>query len=202
MTVKSLRSKVDNLRGQQTQIQKSLTKAEERLTQYQSSLELHEQAREVLRQAGLKTQQALAFHISEITTLALQAVFDDPYDLVVEFVERRNKTECDLYFERNGQKVNPMEASGGGAVDVASFALRVASWSMENPRSRNTIILDEPMRFLSKEYQPKASEMLTQLSERLDLQFIVVTHEEELTADADQIIAVSMRNSITKIKEE
>lgn len=199
MTVKSLRSKVDNLRGQQTQTQKNLTKAENRLSQYQSSLELHEQAREVLRQAGLKTQQALAFHISEITTLALQAVFDDPYDLVVEFVERRNKTECDLYFERNGQKVNPMEAAGGGAVDVAAFALRVASWSMENPRSRNTIILDEPMRFLSTGLQPKASEMLQQLSERLGLQFIIVTHEEELTEQADKIFEVSKQGKVSQV---
>ena len=93
----------------------------------------HEKALEVVKAVGLKTQQQLQFHISDITSLALDAVFPNPYELVAEFVQRRNKTECDLFFSRDGNKVDPLSASGGGAVDVAAFALRVASWSMQRP---------------------------------------------------------------------
>lgn len=202
MNTKQLRSKVDTLRGQEKQVRKNLTDAESRLEQYQTNLERHEEAREVLRQAALKTQEALAFHISDITSLAMDAVFPDPYNLVVEFVQRRNKTECDLKFERDGSELDPIEASGGGAVDVAAFALRVASWSMETPASRPVIVLDEPMRFLSTGLQPKASEMLAELSNKLGVQFIIVTHEEELTENADKIIEVFQQQGITKIKEQ
>lgn len=197
--VKDIRSKLDRLRGQQAQAQKNLSQAEARLQKYKKDLELHEQARQVIKEAGLKTQQALAFHISDITTLALQAVFDNPYTLVVDFVQRRNKTECDLWFERDGQRVDPLEASGGGAVDVAAFALRVASWSMQRPRTRNCIVLDEPMRFLSEDLQPKASEMLKQLSEKLGIQFIIITHEKELTEEADKIFTVSKPKQKTRV---
>jgi ABC-type transporter Mla maintaining outer membrane lipid asymmetry ATPase subunit MlaF len=148
----------------------------------------------------MKEQEQLQFHIADITSLALEAVFDNPYELKVEFVQRRNKTECDLYFVRGDNKVDPMEAAGVGAVDVASFALRIASWSMMNPKTRNTIILDEPFRFLSANYQEKASTMLKEISDKLKIQFIIVTHEETLTAAADKIFEVSIRNGKTKVR--
>lgn len=199
MNIKTLRSELDSRRGQEKQTARNLEQAKQRLSQYQTDLKNHEQAREVIKEVGLKTQQALAFHISDITSLALQAVFPEPYDLVVDFVQRRNKTECDLWFERDGERLSPMDASGGGAVDVAAFALRVASWSMQLPRSRNTIVLDEPMRFLSTDLQPKASEMLKQLSEKLGLQFIIITHEEELTEQADKVFEIRQRKGVSEI---
>ena len=199
MNIKTLRSELDSRRGQEKQTARNLEQAQERLTKYQTGLQEHEQSREVIKETGLRTQQALAFHISDITSLALQAVFPEPYDLVVDFVQRRNKTECDLWFERDGERLSPMDASGGGAVDVAAFALRVASWSMQHPRSRNTIILDEPMRFLSTDLQPKASEMLKQLSEKLGLQFIIITHEEELTEQADKVFEIQQRKGVSEI---
>lgn len=201
MTIKNLRSELDSRRGEQRRTLKNLQETKERLKQNKEAQKQHEHAREVIKETGLKTQQALAFHISDITSLALQAVFPDPYQLVVDFVERRNKTECDLYFEKNSNQMEPMDASGGGAVDVASFALRVASWSMQHPRTRPVIVLDEPMRFLSTDLQPKASEMIKELSEKLGLQFIIITHEEMLTEEADKVFEISQPKEVTKISE-
>lgn len=201
MNIKDLRSELTQLRGQQKQVKRDLVNARDRLEQSQADLAAHEQAREVIKEVGQKTQEALGFHISDISSLALQAVFEDnPYDLVVEFVQRRNKTECDLWFEKDGERFNPIDGSGGGAVDVAAFALRVASWSMERPRTRSTIVLDEPMRFLSKDLQSKASEMIHQLSKKLNLQFIIITHEEELTEAADKVFTVQQYSGVSRIK--
>ena len=159
------------------------------------SLHAHEQAREIVKEVGLKTQQMLQFHIADLTSLALQAVFPDPYELRVDFVHRRNKVECDLYFVRDGNEIEPLESSGYGAVDVAALALRVASWSMKQPRARNTIILDEPMRFLSTDYQPQASKMLAEISSKLGIQFIIITHEEVLTEYADKVFHVRLKTN-------
>lgn len=201
MNAKEFRSELDQRRGRQSELEKTLNNKKAELKEKIEQRDLHEKARELIKTAGLKTQEALGFHISDITSLALEAVFPEPYDLVVDFIERRNKTECDLLFKRNGQAVDPIEASGGGAVDVAAFALRVASWSMKHPRSRPTIILDEPMRFLSTDLQPNASLMLKEISEKLGIQFIIITHESELTQEADKVIEVSKRNGVSKITE-
>lgn len=200
MSVQSLRNKLEQQKGAFSQVQSSLTALQEKLTTNKRSLHRHELAREIVREVGLRTQSELSFHISDITSLALEAVFDNPYTLEVEFVQRRNKTECDLYFVRDGNKVDPLTASGVGAVDVASFALRIASWSMMNPRTRNTIILDEPFRFLSEDYQERASTMLKEISDKLGIQFIIVTHEQVLASYADKIFEVSIRKGKTKVK--
>ena len=199
MTTQQLRNRVEQQKGKKAQIEKDLKEAQSTLREKKYSLHQHEQAREIIREVGLKTQQSLQFHISDITTLALDAVFPNPYELQVEFVQRRNKTECDLYFVRYGNKIDPLTASGVGAVDVAAFALRIASWSMSQPRTRNTIILDEPFRFLSEDYQEQASIMLKEISQRLGIQFIIVTHEPVLANYADRIFEVKIRKGKSKV---
>ena len=200
--VKSLRNKLEQQKGQALQIQTSLSALQEQLKEKKCSLIRHERAREIVREVGLKTQQQLQINISDITSLALEAVFPNPYELKVNFIQRRNKTECDLIFVRDGNEIDPITASGVGAIDVASFALRIASWSMTKPHSRNTIILDEPFRFLSENYQEKASIMLKEISKKLNIQFIIVTHEEVLTSYADKIFNVSIRKGRSKVNDK
>ena len=200
MTLKELRTNFERQKGEQARVEKSLANTRKQLKENRRQLMYHEQAREIIREVGLKTQQELQYHISDITTLALEAVFPEaPYELVAEFVERRNKTECDLYFLRNEQRVHPVDASGGGAVDVAALALRIASWSMEQPRSRPVIVLDEPLRFLSVDRQEKASQMIKEISEKLGVQFIIVTHEETLAEYADRVFNVGIKKGKSKI---
>ena len=197
--IQHLRNHLEQQKGKQAQIQKSISSLQHTTKEKKKDLRRHEQAREIIRSVGIATQSQLSFHISDITSLALDAVFNDPYALVAEFVQRRNKTECDLYFERDGNRVDPLSASGGGAVDVAAFALRVASWSMQRPKSRSTLILDEPLRFLSADHQEKASIMIKEISQKLGVQFIIITHEPILAAYADKIFETKIRNGVTTI---
>jgi DNA repair exonuclease SbcCD ATPase subunit len=198
--IKNLRNKLEQSKGAKAQLETSLTNLQVQLKEKGRSLRQHEQAKEIIRTVGQKTQEQIQFHIEDIVSMALDAVFDNPYKFAVEFVQRRNKTECDLYFVRDGNKVDPLTASGVGAVDVAAFALRIASWSMQTPHSRNTIILDEPFRFLSKNYQEQASLMLNEISQKLGIQMIIISHEEALTENVDAIFQVSIKKGISDVK--
>ena len=197
--IQTYRNLLERQKGKKIQIEQDINTLKDTVRRSKRNLIRHEKAREIIREVGMQTQQQLQFHISDITSLALEAVFPDPYKLIVEFVQRRNKTECDLYFERDGEKVDPLTASGGGAVDVAAFALRIASWSMQQPRSRNVIILDEPLRFLSTDLQEQASIMIKEISEKLGIQFIIVTHEDTLASYADKVFRVSIKNGKSKV---
>jgi len=197
---KDIRQALERRKGERNQLKEQIKSYRLEVRSLIANRDNLEQARELIRDVGLKTQQQLQFHISDITSLALNAVFEDPYELKVEFVQRRNKTECDLLFVRDGKEIDPLEASGYGAVDVASFALRVASLTMKQPKLRKTVILDEPMRFLSEDRQPYASQMIKELSDRLGIQFIIVTHEEALTQYADKVFQVSIKDKISQIK--
>ena len=192
--IQNLRNRIEREKGQKIQIEKSIQDLKDKLLDSKRSLVRHEQAREIVREVGLATQQQLQVHISDIVSLAMESVFDDPYELLVEFVQRRNKTECDLLFSRDGHKMDPLDSSGYGAVDVASLALRIAAWSMQMPKKRNVIILDEPLRFLSEDKQDRASLMIKELSDRLGIQFIIITHNATLAGYADKTFKVRIRN--------
>jgi len=200
--IQTIRNRLEQKKGSRNQIEDQVQELQRRNLATDKEIRRQEQAREIIREVGLKTQESLQYHISDITSMALEAVFDNPYELLVEFVQRRNKTECDLIFQRDGHRMNPIDSSGVGAIDVAAFALRIASWSMQSPRKRNVIILDEPFRFLSVNYQGKASMMLKELSSRLGLQFIIITHEPTLAEYADKVFRVNIKKKVSKVTIE
>lgn len=164
-----------------TALTTQMEKAEE---QYNNALK----AREIITTVAKDTQQQLEIRITNIVTMALAAVFPDPYQFVLRFTERRNQTEADLLLVRDGEEVSPIDATGGGVLDVVSFALRVAILLMSN--YRRIIILDEPFRHLSEDLQPKASEMMKMLSDKLGIQFIMVSHEDGIIGSADNVITI------------
>jgi len=147
------------------------------------------------------TQQELEYHVSEIVSLALEAVFEDPYKFKLVFTPRRGRSEADLFFEKNGVRIDPMTAAGCGAVDIASFALRIALWSLRTPRTRNTIVFDEPFKYLSKDLQTKASSMVKEISQKLNLQIIIITHEEAFVEQADKVYRVTKRGPVSKVRK-
>lgn len=184
------RKNLEQAKGKRDQLVAQRDEAVKKITALSRELKNTEQAQLIIQTVGKQTQDELIGSVSDIVSSALASIFKDPYTFCIEFVSRKNRTEADVYFERDGERVSPLQASGGGAVDVAAFALRIALWSLKRPRPANTIVLDEPFRFLSRELQPKAGEMLKALSEKLKIQFVVITHNQDIADCADRIFRV------------
>lgn len=197
-----LRHEVDKRLGQRDRMLQDKHKVTQNIIQLKKDLRRHEEAGEIIKKVGLKTQQQLQYNISDISSLALETIFPDPYELVAEFVERRNKTECDLYFERDGKKIHPLDAAGGGTVDVAASALRIASWSMERPRVRPILVLDEPFKYLSANFAERAGAMLNEVAKRLGLQIIMVTHSAPLAESASVRFITSIKKGVSHVRKD
>jgi hypothetical protein len=203
-TVVELRQLLERRKGQRTEVETIIADNTQAVKDEERSLRRHEEALEIVRSVGQKTQQQLQFHIGDIASLAMEAVFYDPYALGVEFVIRRNKTECDLFFERKGNRIDPLDEGGGGAADVAAFALKVASWSLQRPRTRNVMLMDEPFKHLKGETENrKVLSMLRKISHELNMQIIMVSDERisrEATIEAtDRLFDVHIRNDVSYI---
>ena len=105
----------------------------------------------------------------------------EAYSLEVGFVQRRGKTEAELSLRRGDVSLgDPLGSAGGGVIDVAGFALRLAALMLSQPARRRLLVLDEPFKHLSREYRPAARELLGRLSAELGVQFLVVTHAAEV----------------------
>ena len=187
-------------KGVRQRIESELLSKTDKLKQLQTDLFSFEKARAIMQLVAKETQEQLEYKISELVSLGLSAIFDNPYELVLNYEIKRGKTEADLLFKRGDNCVKPMLASGGGAVDVAAFGLRVAIWSLKSPRTRNTLIFDEPFSYLSKSHQEKAGKLLSEISKKLGIQIIMVTHNQEFIGAADKVFNVSKVNGISKVE--
>lgn len=160
--------------------ERALKAGREELSTAESVLSAAQDAQEILQHLAQAVQQKAHERISKVVTSCLAAVFDDPYDFKITFDQKRGKTEASLRFVRRGLEVEPLRAAGGGTVDVAAFALRVACLMLHRPRLSRVLVLDEPFRFVSAQYQDKVRAMLEGLAKDMGLQMVMVTHNEAL----------------------
>lgn len=151
-------------------------------------VEINIKAREVITTVGKSVQANVASSFTSIVSLALNSVFGDKYSFSLDFVEKRNQLEAELLLHTDGYSCAPIDSVGGGVVDICSLALRIAALIIEG--SAKVVVLDEPCRCLSTDLQSKASEMIKTLSEKLGIQFIIITHEDELTSCADKVFTI------------
>lgn len=145
-------------------------------------------AREVINHVAKATQEELEEQLANLVTMCLATIFDDPYQFKIRFEHRRNTIETDLLFIKDGEECKPIDSSGGGALDTASFGLRVGLWTL-NP-NRPVFILDEPFKNLSIDKHEKASVICKELCDELKIQIIMVSHSENILEYADKVFRV------------
>lgn len=204
MRVFDYRNKIERLRGQERTLLKMKAETQQNVVEYEQALIDIEEAQKIVQEVALATQGKIRMAIEPIVTSALDIVFrDEAYGFAVDFDIKRNKTECTFSFTRDGNKYTPMENSGFGAIDIAAFALRLALWNISKPKSRPVFVLDEPFKHLSADLQEKAFEMVQELTKRLDIQVILVSHstESDVFEYSDRVIKVwKDKNSISHAK--
>lgn len=187
-------TQVESLKSRQKELKKKRQKSE-------SHLKCLGEAREVMGQVGVLAQMEIKQIIEELVTQSLQAVFGDEYSFEVEDQIQRNKPETNFYVVIDGRRHLLKGELGGGVVDLVAFSLRVVLWAITSPRTRYTIILDEPLKFVDKTRLEQVGVMIKKLSEMLGLQFIIVTHEEQLMDAADRAYLVEKVKGHSKVRK-
>lgn len=191
---------VQQNKGEKLKVLSLISSHKKQIKRLNRELVISKQAQVIIQVVAQQTQKQLEWHISEIVSLALSSVFDNPYAFKIKFVVRRGKTECDFFFERNGKQINPVEEASGGAVDVASFALRVALWSLS--KTRNVLLFDEPFKNINdktRKTHKRIAKMVRMLSRKLKLQFIINTMIPELIRSVDKHCEFKIEEGVTKL---
>lgn len=126
-------------------------------------------------------QQQAHTRIAGVVTTCLHTVFgEDSYKFRINFVQKRGRTEAQLELMRDGNVIeSPIEEDSGGVVQVAAFALRLACLVLSRPRLRRMLVMDEPFPHVSAQFRPAVRQMIKQLAEDFDVQFLIVTHEPQ-----------------------
>ncbi len=159
---------------------KSLQQTKLELKQAIQTRDEIEQTQSIFQHVAQAVQQSVHNKIAGVVSRCLETIFDEPYEFRITFERKRGRTEAKLSFVRNGMEVDPMTASGGGVIDVAAFALRLACLILAKPQQRRLIILDEPFKYLSLEFRYRVKDLLMGLAKEMKVQFLMVTHFREL----------------------
>jgi hypothetical protein len=191
--MKEIRKKINDLLAVRESKNKELKRKETALLLAGKELTNAQETLLILQNVAQKTQQQLESRISELVTTAL-SIFPDPYELKLTYEMKRNKTEAEIWFTRDGHSLQPLDSSGYGTIDVGGFALRVALWSIRPNRYDNVIWMDEPFKNINdktRELHLKAVRMVKQIADKLKIQFIVVSQIPEFEEVADKIFEVT-----------
>ena len=197
LNLQQMRKITEQKIGRRSLLEEQLVEKQDRLDKKKELLENTIKAGAIIQIVAKETQRNIEYHISNLVTMALAAVFPDPYEFQLRFIERRNSIEADLIFLKNGNETDDiLNTGGGGVADIASFALRIALWSLK--KNRPVFILDEPDKFLhSPTYQEKASEMMKEICKRLKVQIIMISDQPNIIAAADKEIRISIERGVS-----
>lgn len=197
VTVSQLRTRLEQEKGALKTVRGSITQADVELTRLKTMGQDIDEATAILQKVAQDTQNQLSWYVTDMASAAIEAVFPEnrDYRLFLEFVQRRGRTEADIFLaDSQGNRIRPADAEGGGFIDVVAFVLRPTLWSLDRS-TRPVLICDEPFRHLhSREYHSRVAELLRTLSDRLGLQIIMVTGEDESTEiieGADRVFRIT-----------
>jgi DNA repair exonuclease SbcCD ATPase subunit len=198
MAVAEFQKKFNLALGQRTRLETQLAETQKKLARFEKDSKALEKAQAYIQTKAQETQSQLSYRVEDIVQLAIDMCFPEQYKFELKYETKRGKTEAILNLIQDGWAIDPLASNGGGLADIESFGLRIASWSLE--RNNNTIILDEPFRFLSPDLKPMGGEILRDVSKRLGIQFIIVTHDESIMEVADRTIRVRLKHGVSQVK--
>lgn len=174
------RRRTDAMLADHRQAQKSVERERAELVRIEAKRSAVAEATDASQRVAQAIQQRVHHSIAQVVTRCLSAVFDEPYEFEIRFDRKRNKTEAVLLFKRDGMTMeDPLNEVGGGVVDVAALALRLACVMLSRPRARRFLCLDEPLRNVrGRQNRQRVRGLLLELAEKMGFQFL-------LNVDAD-----------------
>ncbi len=181
MNLEDYRKQTNQLLSQYQHTSQQVREEKEHLQTARLHLSHSQEAQLLFQEVAEQIQQSVHLEITKVVTHCLSTIFEDAYQFAILFEKKRGKTEARPVFYRDGNELDPLSAAGGGVCDVAAFALRLACLMMQRPRLRRLLVLDEPFSALKPPdfYGPKIQALLTTLSEKLGVQFLIVQNVEE-----------------------
>lgn len=180
--VQTYRQKLNDLLVKHQLADEAVKREKANLTAAEENVAEAEEAQKHIQAIAEQVQRRVHDQIATVVTRCLTAMLQEPYDFEIQFEQKRGRTEASLILKRGDLLLDdPLHQAGGGVLDVAAFATRIANLLLSNPPLRRVLLLDEPMRNLAPAsiYGPRFRNLVQTLAEDLGIQFIIVTHKEE-----------------------
>jgi hypothetical protein len=161
-------------------------------------------AREFFAHIAELTQADITEFLQSTVSLAMDVIpSDDPLKLIAQFETRRNQQELDLYVQEGVQEPVPLDSKldlvGNSVEEIISFASKLCTWSIMNPRPAPFQAHDEPFRALKDENIGNVLKFVKELQEELGLQMLILTHRPDIAAIGDRVFYLDKKKGRTTV---
>lgn len=203
--VNQRRRELDRLQGEAVSIAVRGKGLKAEIDQLKKDSLAYEQVTALLNSIGEVRQDQAQKQIESLVTMGLQTIFES--NLSFHIIQRSGLKSAQVEFIvrstlPEGRIVDTplLEARGGGLVAVVGFLLRLVILLLSKPKNK-LLVLDEVFAHVSAEYLDKVAEFLKQVTDKTDVQIIMVTHQSELTETADKLYRFSLdKDGYTKVE--
>ena len=199
-----IRDKYIGLENQLDLAKSQLRKTAVSLTLIKSKRSEWLMAREFFAQIAKMTQADITSYLQSTVSLAMDVIpSDDPLRLIAQFETRRNQQELDLYVQEGEQEPvildSKLDLVGNSVEEIVSFASKLCTWSIKNPRPAPFQAHDEPFRALKSENIGNVLKFVKELQEELGLQMLILTHRPEIADIGDRVFYLDKKKGRTTV---
>ena len=189
--------------GKKKALEEKVTSTNNRLEEIKVTTEHLTKASIFLQTLSDTTRQQIIERISSIVTDALQKIKDPNLEFKMKLSTERNQVDVKFVVinKQTEQEYDILNSCGGSIADIVTFPLKVALLLKWEPTLSRILILDESFKFVSVADQEALGEFVRQISEKLNLQTILVTHSSTLTGKAHKVFEVTQNNSKSIVEE-
>lgn len=138
----------------------------------------------LLENSSLKALNLSKDIMEEVSTSSLRAVFDDDREVIINLGTKSGQRTAELLMLQDGDDTDPAKEEGGGVADIVSVTSFLALGDLLD-ENYAPLFLDEPNKYLSKEYSEKMALYLKDIIEYTGKQMFLVTHDEHLKTIGD-----------------
>lgn len=188
MMINKYKEALQREKGKQSVLQKQLEQFVSTRETLENRAKAIQEAQLYIQKVAVETQAKVVVKIEAIVNKVIQTVFPE-YSFELKYEIKRGKSEAQLKFYKGQNEINVFESDGGGVSDVCAIALRLAVWSLSS--TADIMLLDEPDKCLSVDLRPRFSEVLHELSNKLNLQIITPSHSVSTQEIADKCFTMT-----------
>lgn len=161
----------------------------------------------LLQEATTFSRKRLKECIETTVTSALRDIIgDNTIGFKIKYEVSHNKTVADFYMTKiiddETVYLDIMNECGGGIADIVSIAIRIVLLTYHSSTLSKILLLDEACTSISNFSQELLSNLakwLKSVSDRFDIQIILITQKEEFIQHSDKVFVVRNENGSSSI---
>lgn len=202
-TLKNKRDSLIRKEGELLALEQAKQDAQVKVSTLSHDVVVYEKVAALLVNLADSRQSSIVSAVEKLVTHGLRLIFEQELSFIVELDTKARRTTCSFYIEsyvHNEVIRTPILSSrGGGVASVAAFLLRVILVILSG--TRRLLVLDETFAQLSSNYEEPCAAFIKTLTEKANMQIILVTHSTTYQSYADIVYKTTLKDGWTQFEK-